>query len=153
MQVRHSPYHPSLLEISYVADRKIDLPTWVYRMANEYEGDIPHRVGFNFPLTSGVGVDVVGVDMSIISYVIVYPRHDAETYRHELLHFLYHHSRLYRRWVDREWSRMSPQGIQKAEKRMASMGYPRERWVDEWQAYTFSSPSSWKTIWSTYEEV
>lgn len=147
-------HHPGLLEISY--DRHDELPHWIYQAANEYEGDIPYRVGFNFPLTTTIRTQITAslpssnVSLPSITYVIVYPIHDADTYRHELLHFLYYRSEEYRRWVEREWSRQQPLVTHKAEKQLQHMGYPPVRWLDEWQAYTFSSSRSWKPIWTKY---
>lgn len=100
---------------------------WI-EYANQYEGNIKGRIGLNFPYSESYG-------SYQIKYVIVYPKNDHLTYTHEWCHAMYYLCPDYRKKYEKEWDLLDQKEKQKIISFMKKIGYPKDKWIDEYQAY------------------
>jgi hypothetical protein len=75
-----------ILHIIY--DVLSELPDIIYTAANVYEGNIPDRIGFNFPMRI-LQQFITPLTKYEADYVITYQANDLNTKRHELQHAKY----------------------------------------------------------------
>jgi hypothetical protein len=146
--------HHRVLHIIY---RTIhDITSTIYAIANTYEGFIPGRIGFNFPMrlvrklhpTS----DMAQYDAD---YVIVYKKGDIATKRHEVQHAKYDMDPVYKKDVQTLWDSFSTEMQEKVRSTLRRMNYPVDPMserpsvlserpsvhsllLDEFQAYYFT---------------
>ena len=95
--------------------------------ANQYEGNIKGRIGLNFPYPYQ--------PYQPYHYVIIYPKNDYATYRHEWCHALYYLCPSYRKKYEKEWNQLPQKEREKIISFMKKIGYPEDKWIDEYQAY------------------
>ncbi len=126
-----------------------DIPDIVHRAACHYEGNIPHRRGWNVPasvllsflpsLPVSVPVPLpVPVDLlRQAEYVIVYRKGDILTKRHELQHARYAMDPSYRHEVRQRWDALTPTQQHAIRTHLMALGYPPDDDIllDEFQAY------------------
>jgi hypothetical protein len=108
--------------------------------ARRYEGALQlQRIGVNFPKAffSREAVDILTKNMenTDIHYLILYPEGDVATFQHEWRHVLFFFSEEVRQSAEREWYKLNDKERSRVEVWMTRMRYPREKWLDEFQAY------------------
>ena len=116
-----------------------DITDMIHTIANAYEGIIPGRIGFNFPMrfvrklcpTS----DIAKYDAD---YVIVYKKGDIATKRHEGQHAKYDMDPVYRKSIQMLWDSFSTEMQEKVRSTLRRMNYPPSLLLDEFQAYYFT---------------
>jgi hypothetical protein len=112
-------------------------------IADGYEGRIPNRVGFNFPMSFVKAVhrghNLLHYE-SKADYVIVYRKGDIQTKRHELQHAKYGMDKEYRVRVRHLWDSFDPTERDRIKALLVKMKYPdrEEILLDEFQAYYFT---------------
>jgi hypothetical protein len=124
-------------------EKKEGIPDEVLAIANEYEGKIPNRIGFNFPMSF---VRSINKNHSILryesdaEYVIVYRNGDLQTKRHELQHAKYGMKEEYRKEVKQLWDSLTTKERDRITAMLVTMRYPNreEILLDEFQAYYFT---------------
>jgi len=131
--------HHRVLHIIY---RTIhDINSTIYDIANVYEGSIPGRIGFNFPMRLVKELyptsDIAKYDAD---YVIVYKKGDIATKRHEIQHAKYDMDPTFQRDVQTLWDSLSTQMQEKVRSTLQRMNYPDRHpfLLDEFQAYYFT---------------
>lgn len=138
--------HDRVLHISYHAPS--DLPAALLRLADEYEGPIPHRIGWNLPVTSTVLPTLTALFPTLLTcttpplYLIVYPVRDIQTKKHELLHARYAMDPVYRCQVRALWTSLTRKEQEKVLHVLRTLQYPdrEELLLDEFQAYYLTEP-------------
>lgn len=126
-----------------------EIPPLLHQMATDYEGPIPHRTGFNLPLSSTAkrslqdtlkGAVSSAATWDTLQYLVVYPKADPQTRRHELLHARYHLDPAYRRHVQALWDSLTPQQQDRVRKTLRALQYPDNNaiFLDEFQAYYYT---------------
>ena len=131
--------HHRILHIIYQTLH--DITNTIHTIANAYEGHIPGRIGFNFPMRfvkkNHPTSDMAKYDAD---YVIVYKKGDIATKRHELQHAKYDMDPDYKKEVQTLWDSLSTLNQEKVRSRLRRMNYPdRETLLlDEFQAYYFT---------------
>jgi|LauGreDrversion4_2_1035121.scaffolds.fasta_scaffold11080_3 hypothetical protein len=131
--------HPPILHGTY--HHPSEIPPVVHRLATEYEGTLPHRMGFNLPLTSTgkqTLKDTIKLAWDNAQYLIVYPKKDPQTRRHELLHARYHLDPAYRQHVETLWQSLTPKQQQRVRQTLRALHYPDTLLLDEFQAYYYT---------------
>jgi hypothetical protein len=118
-----------------------DVTDTIHTIANAYEGSIPGRIGFNFPMrfvkkcypTS----DIAKYDAD---YVIVYKKGDIATKRHEVQHAKYDMDPVFKNDVQTLWDSFSKHFQEKVRSTLQKMNYPvhHSLLLDEFQAYYFT---------------
>lgn len=126
-----------ILHIIY--DVITELPDIIYTAANVYEGNIPERIGFNFPMKilQQFRTPLAKYDAD---YVITYQTNDLNTKRHELQHAKYNMDIEYQKQVQRLWKSFSASYQQSILQKLRNMNYPDNPRIlmDEFQAYYFT---------------
>jgi esterase/lipase superfamily enzyme len=102
--------------------------------ANNYEGYIPNRIGYNIPRNYLKG-EIEGLK-NYHKYVISYIRGDYKTRCHELCHAKFYCDDKYRKKWMKKWNSLNTNDRRKIEKKLKFMGYPENVCVDEYQAYS-----------------
>jgi hypothetical protein len=116
------------------------LPADLIALATVYEGDVPGRVGLNFPMSIAATSPFFRPYCAEADYVIVYRKGDILTKRHELQHAKYAMDADYRRAVQAEWASWSDTyRTHVIEVLVQQLKYPADtpldRLMDEYQAY------------------
>lgn len=128
---------------------KSDVPTELLRLADAYEGVMPQRMGWNLPFSfiktylsspSLPPLLLHSMKNDLADYLIVYPKNDLQTKKHELLHARYHMDSLYRKEVQALWSTFSFAEQEKVRRILLVLEYPNKEEIllDEFQAYYFT---------------
>ena len=131
--------HHRILHIIYQTLH--DITNTIHTIANAYEGHIPGRIGFNFPMRFVKELhptsDMAKYDAD---YVIIYKKGDIATKRHELQHAKYDMDPAFKKDVQTLWDSLSTLNQEKVRSRLRRMNYPdRETLLlDEFQAYYFT---------------
>jgi hypothetical protein len=126
-----------ILHIIY--DVLSELPDIIYTAANVYEGNIPDRIGFNFPMRI-LQQFITPLTKYEADYVITYQANDLNTKRHELQHAKYDMDIEYQKKVQRLWKSFSPSFQNSVLQKLRKMNYPDHPRIlmDEFQAYYFT---------------
>jgi hypothetical protein len=118
-----------------------EIPDDIIAICNAYEGSIPHRVGFNFPIEF---VKQHQPTCSLLAYkakyVIAYKKGDILTKKHELQHARFHLDINYRQQVESLWNSLSHSFQKRVIRQLRNMKYPNDPQIllDEFQAYYFT---------------
>ena len=136
----------SVLHIEY--KKMDDIPVYVKKISDQYEGEIKDRIGFNFPMEFVEKNDkkVYG-DMikkyGDIKYVIVYKKGDVLTKKHELCHAKYALDKDYKNKVLLLWDSLGKKYKDGVLKMLKNMNYPdnMDILIDEFQAYFYTEKS------------
>ena len=146
--------HEGVFHITYQTPS--DLPPTLLQLADDYEGVIPHRVGWNLPLTSSArrtlstlfpalapALSLSSASASVaaslaasvaapapaaaaVTYLIVYPAKDIQTKKHELLHARYAMDPTYRQQVMTLWKSLSLAHQTKVLRVLRDLQYPEQ---------------------------
>ena len=117
-----------------------DITDTIHMIANAYEGYIPGRIGFNFPMRLVKELyptsDMAQYDAD---YVIVYKKGDIDTKRHEAQHAKYDMDPAFKKDVQVLWDSSSKHFQEKVSSTLRRMNYPDTlHLLDEFQAYYFT---------------
>ncbi len=112
-------------------------------IADGYEGHIPNRIGFNFPMSY---IKMHHKKHALLQYeskadyIIVYRKGDVNTKRHELQHAKYGMDKEYRVKVAHVWYSLDSETRDRIKAILLKMKYPdrEEILIDEFQAYYFT---------------
>ena len=128
-----------------VYQEKKDIDDEIIFFANAYEGYIPERIGFNFPVEEMIKHDarhpfVKQCLKDQVKYVIVYKKGDVLTMNHELCHAKYGMDEKYRKDVSTLWESLSDKYKKNVKYMLKRMKYPEKDTIilDEFQAYYFT---------------
>lgn len=126
-----------------IYEKKEGIPDEVLSLANAYEGEIPHRTGFNFPMAfvrSTTKKHPILRYEAVAEYVIVYRKGDLSTKRHELQHAKYGMNANYRKEIKDLWESLTTKERDRITTLLLAMRYPprEEILLDEFQAYYFT---------------
>ena len=146
--VEYDYYIVSFMPITYLVRNRIlhiiydvlsELPDIIYAAANVYEGNIPDRIGFNFPMKI-LQQFRTPLTKYEADYVITYQTNDLATKRHELQHAKYDMDIEYQKKVQRLWKSFSPAFQKSIHQKLQKMNYPNHPRIlmDEFQAYYFT---------------
>jgi hypothetical protein len=120
---------------------KESIPEEIHHLTVAYEGIIPNCTGWNMP-SAFVEKHVSPTSplrayLSQVEYMIIYPKTDLQTKKHELLHALYGMDSSYRRQIYTLWNSLSDQEQQRVRQTLLGLGYPdrQDLLLDEFQAY------------------
>lgn len=131
-------------------DSKEEIPKEMLTLADHYEGVIPRRMGWNLPF-SFISQQEDSYSKGIINkygkeaeYLIVYPKHDLQTKRHELLHAKYGMDESYRESVLSLWNSLGLKDKLRVQAILCSLHYPDNSQIrlDEFQAYYYTEKQS-----------
>ena len=129
-----------------------DIPDDLHRMADAYEGYIPSRKGWNMPLPT-VSTSSTSSTASTFTippflrsfyqqadYLVVYPKNDPQTKKHELLHAKYAMDPIYRASIHKLWNNLTAKEQTRIRTTLLSLQYPDnpEILLDEFQAYYYT---------------
>ena len=133
-----------ILHGTYVV--KEDIPEEVNQLATQYEGAIPTRIGWNIPMSF---IQKHASKQSFIhaypaDYMIVYPKGDVQTKKHELLHAMYALNPFYRSHVNGLWESLTKKEQDRIYSVLRSLHYPNDPAIllDEFQAYYYTEKPS-----------
>jgi Fe-S cluster biosynthesis and repair protein YggX len=120
-----------------------DVPSSINELADEYEGPIKERIGWNLPMSfiKKERPDSEWVAYSAVAeYIIVYRKGDRQTLRHELQHAKYHMDPAYQKTVQQLWASLTASQMRRIRRKLLEMSYPDKEEVlrDEFQAYYFT---------------
>lgn len=120
---------------------KEEVPAEIHRLAAAYEGVIPNCQGWNMPISFIAShadpTSPLRAYLDHAEYMIVYPKTDLQTKKHELLHAQYAMNPSYREQVRAQWKALTSSQQQRIYQVLRGLGYPddSERLLDEFQAY------------------
>lgn len=126
-------------KILHIIYKKVeDIPKYIISLADEYEGKINNRIGFNFPISKNSNKLIE--KYPDILYVIVYKKGDILTKIHEELHAKYYIDDEYKNKVKNIWDSLTKESKKKVFDMLEKMKYPKDEkiLIDEFQAYFFS---------------
>lgn len=134
-----------VLHVAYTKD----IPEYLLKIADIYEGKMDNRIGLNFPMdivmkyikTISTKELILEKYISSVKYVIVYKKGDKGTKQHELMHAKYYMDIEYRKSIEDKWSKMSEKSKKKVIDMLKRMGYDVENMsivIDEFQAYYYT---------------
>lgn len=133
-------------EVLHIVYNK-EIPKYINDIANKYEGDIPERIGINFPMSffNSISSNIFN-SCEIMKYkdnakyIVVYKKGDKITKDHELLHAKYYIDEKYKDNVKSIWDNMNKESKKKVINMLKKMGYPEkeEIMIDEFQAYYYT---------------
>jgi hypothetical protein len=133
----HFEVHHRVLHIIYHTLH--DITDTIYDIANAYEGAIPGRIGFNFPMRLVKKLyPTCTIAKYDADYVIIYKKGDIATKRHEVQHAKYDMDPVFKKDVQTLWDSFSVQMQEKIRSRLRRMNYPHSLLLDEFQAYYFT---------------
>lgn len=126
-----------------------DITDTIHTIVNAYEGVIPGRIGFNFPMRLVRKLyPTSNIAKYDADYVIIYKKGDIATKRHEVQHAKYDMDPSFKKEVQRLWDSFSKHFQEKVCSTLRRMNYPvdslSERQevpsllLDEFQAYYFT---------------
>jgi len=146
---------------------KEDIPPALLRLTDDYEGAIPHRVGWNIPFAflvscspspsspspspspspsspslSSLPFLARALRNDLAEYLVVYPEKDIQTKKHELLHARYRMDPVYQQEVRVLWASLSSTDQKKVHAILRALHYPDDPDIllDEFQAYYYTEP-------------
>jgi hypothetical protein len=136
-------------EVLHIIYKK-DIPNYINKIADSYEGKMPDRIGINFP------INILGKEFKDfkdnkifeykdkVKYVIVYKKGDIITKKHELLHSKFYIDKEYNKKIKSMWNDMNSLSKKKVIQMLKKMGYPEkeEILIDEFQAYYYTEKSN-----------
>jgi len=131
-------------KILHVIYKKVEnIPKYIISLADEYEGKINNRIGFNFPISKNSknsNSNKLIQKYPNILYVIVYKKGDVLTKLHEELHAKYYIDVDYKNKVKNIWDSLTKESKKKVLDMLEKMKYPKDEkiLIDEFQAYFFS---------------
>tara|TARA_Y100000389_G_scaffold203006_1_gene250066 strand:+ start:1919 stop:2452 length:534 start_codon:yes stop_codon:yes gene_type:complete len=111
------------------------------KIASKYEGDVSHRIAYNFPLKIAKGsikknslfnFPVLKTHEYCVAYVC------DDDLKHEVLHAIYYKNEMYRKMIHKLFIQLSDTNQERVNKTMSELGYDKAFWLDEFQAYMFS---------------
>lgn len=123
------------------------IPRYIINIADKYEGEVPDRIGINFPMNfvinSCKSLDIFDIKKYIedAKYVVVYKKGDKITKDHELLHAKYYIDDKYKKSIQLIWDGMKKDSKKKVIYMLKKMGYDSDRediMIDEFQAYYYT---------------
>jgi hypothetical protein len=128
-----------------------DIPEYLLKIADMYEGKMSNRIGLNFPMDIVVKYIKECVKdikdcflkkyVDKIKYVIVYKKGDKDTKEHELMHAKYYIDTEYKKRIDEMWYNMSEKSKTRVIEMLKRMGYNVNCMsivIDEFQAYYYT---------------
>jgi len=115
------------------------------KSANNYEGFIKNRIGFNFPSDFVIGT-IPYFDKNRHKYVIGYIKGDWKVRKHEMCHAKFYISKKYRKFWIKKWNLLNSNIRQKIIKKLKYMGYSDNVIIDEFQAYMQDNSKIFNTI-------
>jgi hypothetical protein len=118
-----------------------DITDTIHDIANAYEGSIPGRIGFNFPMRLVKKLyPTCTIAKYDADYVIVYKKGDISTKRHEVQHAKYDMDPVFKKDVQTLWDSFSKHFQEKVRSTLRRMNYPLDHslLLDEFQAYYFT---------------
>lgn len=124
------------------------IPEEIHSMAAAYEGFIPNCTGWNMPITFvamyASPTSLLRPYLSKVDYMIIYPKTDLQTKKHELLHARYAMESTYRQHVQTLWNALPPRNQERIRQILLKMGYPdrQDLLLDEFQAYYYTEKPS-----------
>jgi hypothetical protein len=131
-----------------VYEKKEDIPEEVNELATRYEGAIPTRTGWNIPMAFArqhIQKDsLFRPYLEEADYIIVYPKNDIQTKKHELLHAVYAMNPSYRSQVTTLWESLTKKEQERIHAVLLHLHYPNDPAIllDEFQAYYYTEKSS-----------
>jgi hypothetical protein len=129
-------------------EKREEVPTEVDFLATQYEGAIPKRTGWNIPMVFieqyATKHSFLRTYITIADYMIVYPRNDIQTKKHELLHAWYGIRPDYREQVSRLWESLTDKERDRVRMVLRNLCYPDNPAIqlDEFQAYYYTEKPS-----------
>lgn len=129
----------NILHIIYTdKDIKTDDFFLLVKIANQYEGSIKNRIGFNFPMT--IVHNSSPIKKYNAAYVIVYKKGDILTKKHEIRHAMYYIDTNYKQSILSLWNSFSASTQSSIRSMLLKMNYPDDLniLIDEFQAYYFT---------------
>lgn len=114
-------------------DNHNDMNKHIKNIADSYEGHIPNRIAYNFPLKYMNDSSLQKTISLNQEYCICFVNYTDIA--HELLHGIFYKHPQYRDLVTKLYSFMSEYTINKI---LKTLGYPDHVIIDEFQAYMFS---------------
>lgn len=139
--LNHMEWHIQRRVLHGIYRTRQDVPQEIYRLATLYEGLLPHGQGWNLPAIWIKSHSPMGSPLRALlgdaEYLIVYPKGDLQTKKHELLHAEYAMNPDYRAQVRSDWLSLTSSQQQRVHQVLLSLGYPNdpELLLDEFQAY------------------
>ena len=136
-RILHGAYHT-----------KEDIPDEVNQLATQYEGVIPDRTGWNIPMAfikkHTTKQSFFDAYHTSADYIIVYPKNDIQTKKHELLHALYAMNPSYRSHVNSLWESLTKKEQGRIHSVLRLLHYPDDPSIllDEFQAYYYTEKPS-----------
>lgn len=131
-----------------VYEKREDVPKEVDSLATQYEGNVPKRTGWNMPMSFiqqyANKQSFLHIYRTEADYMIVYPKGDIQTKKHELLHARYAMCPLYREQVNQLWKSLTNKEQEKVRTVLCHLHYPDHPAIqlDEFQAYYYTEKSS-----------
>tara|TARA_Y100000389_G_C17466436_1_gene526082 strand:- start:2308 stop:2832 length:525 start_codon:yes stop_codon:yes gene_type:complete len=125
-------------------DTQEDMTRNVDKIANDYEGHIPFRIAYNFPIKYATNFiqngKLFNTEISIKhEYCICYV--NKRDVPHEILHAIYFKHEKYRHLVKTLYENL--ENNLKIYKILNELRYPDNVIIDEFQAYLFSETNPW----------
>ena len=133
-----------------IYDTKEDLSKEILDLATRYEGAIPGRIGWNIPFSflrcqqDVYSKSLIKTYGKKAEYLVVYPKKDIQTKRHELLHAKYAMDQTYRKKIHTLWESLLPDDKDRIQTVLCKLHYPDdpEIQLDEFQAYYYTERPS-----------
>jgi len=124
-----------------ICDRGEQLPESILTICNQYEGEIPERIGSNFPMDF---VKKMFPSHPLLKYsakyVIAYQKGDIITKKHEMCQDSFYLDPVYRQKIETMRTSFSAAYQKKVHSMLQKMKYPNDPQLllDEFQAYYFT---------------
>lgn len=137
---------------------KEEVPEEIHRIAVIYEGFLPNCTGWNMPADfakkHASPTSPLRTYLQQVDYLIVYPKTDLQTKKHELLHALYAMNPSYRQQVRDRWNSLPHQDQERVRHTLLRLGYPDrpDLLLDEFQAYYYTEKRSFFGIGDNTEK-
>lgn len=105
-------------------------------ISNSYEGIISNRLGHNFPIEFVPDNHILSPYKKNVKYIVAVANH--KHLAHELLHAKFYLDEPYREKIINEYNQMNILKKTHINLSLKKMSYPEDKWIDEYQAYTYS---------------
>jgi hypothetical protein len=105
-------------------------------ISNVYEGVIINRIGHNFPIEFVPENHILSTYKKSVKYVIAIS--NFKNLKHEMLHAKYYLDKTYRDKIIDEFNSLDQDKRSHIQNVLTKMSYPEDKWIDEYQAYTYS---------------
>jgi len=109
-------------------------------ISNSYEGIILNRLGHNFPIEYVPDNHCLSKYKKLVKYVVGVS--DFKHLSHELLHSKFYLDATYREKITNEFNQMDLKKKTRIINCLKKMSYPEDKWIDEYQAYTYSEKNN-----------